>query len=185
MWDIVAVYTIPGEISWVPVTKIVYVLESAVDSDCGEIVKYSDWSDGTWWIETNGGGWESDITEKFEISSAEILTSNSNPVTLIPAPWAWKGILITWVPYVRYTFWWVAYATNISAHIRYNSDSNAPILPNIFLWSWSSFSMGFIQQLWMNINIDNMPVTFITASWNPTAWNWTIAAYITYRIIDL
>lgn len=53
MWDIVWVYTIKWEIGGNPVTKIVYVLNWSLDasSDCGEITKYSDGSDGTGRVE--------------------------------------------------------------------------------------------------------------------------------------
>lgn len=53
MGDIVAVYTIKWEISWSPVTKIVYVFNGSLDSDlwCAEQVRYSDGSDGTGRVE--------------------------------------------------------------------------------------------------------------------------------------
>lgn len=101
MGDIIAVYTIPWEIGWVAVTKIVYVLNSALDTDCGEITKYSDWSDGTGWIATNGGG--GPLSMSMSLTPAQLNDLNANPITFIPAPGPNKFINIHRVA-ATYTF---------------------------------------------------------------------------------
>lgn len=130
-------------------------------------------------INDPAGSWGWPITTKISLSSAQILDSNSTPITLIPAPWAGKVIAITDM-YAYQIYWWVTYATNVTGEIKQWSQVQA----NVF-WNYAS---TWIRRYWISAafnSVENTALVLQTAWWNPTAGNWTTDIYITYSILDL
>jgi hypothetical protein len=119
------------------------------------------------------------------IATADVLTLNWTAVELIPAPWAWKAIIvdrITWTV----DYWSAAYATNTTLEFRYwtaTTKVSADITSLLTATADACVSVWWLEAQLVNAINDNVKVN--VATWNPTAWNSDIKLNITYRIVSI
>jgi hypothetical protein len=134
-------------------------------------------------IETvNVGAVSEEITFDITIPSAQILTSNTSPVTILPAPGANKAIIIDSI-IVTMAAGGTPYATNTSGFVIYNNGPQSVgtlVLDELpgriikMLYSTGNDSIAF-----------NEHVYYITSEGNPTAGDGDMRLIGKYRIIDL
>lgn len=122
------------------------------------------------------------------MTSAQILNSNTTPVTLIAAPGAGKYIqLISVVCHSK--FLTAAYATNLAGRLRYVGST--PVIVSftaglILGQAISVFIEGVMQITTTGAStFTNSAVEYFTATGNPTAGGGSFQWYITYLILDV
>jgi hypothetical protein len=130
------------------------------------------------------------ITLEVDVSSAQILNSNSVPVALVAAPGANKFIRVIDIA-IRYTFVSAAYATNTNLLFMYSALVAAAVdaQPSSVLTQTNNriFMTGGISPTGTPqgyINLDNQGIVLYTQTGNPTAGSGTIKVFITYKILD-
>lgn len=136
---------------------------------------------------SSGGGNSLLMTTKVSLSSAQILTLNTIPVQLLPAPGA--GLYYDVVDCIGfYTFGGTAYATNINFSIVYNNlTSNLALFSNSALINQTAnrklkFAAGTITGS-LSAYSTNAPLVAQVATGNPTAGNGTVDIYLLYDIV--
>jgi hypothetical protein len=122
---------------------------------------------------------------KKTITSAQILNSNSVPVTLIPAPGAGKVIFVQSAIF-KYVYGSSVYTTNTTTNIRLGAFT---------LWTSGTAIQGgtdyvnFVNMIptsTVGSSLpENQPILFNTSTGNPTGGDGTIDLYITYITITL
>jgi len=167
--------TINGESSYV------------IDEDYGAVSLYTVGATTTWFTSSNSN--EGPIKyASLSIATADVLTLNSVPKEIIPAPGAGKIILILSAD-AFLGFNSIAYATNTTLQLRYNfaaavvassasflAVTNSPCKP--ILRTYNS-GVGTFQA------ISNTSVLVDVATGDPTAGNSDIKVMVSYRIVDL
>jgi hypothetical protein len=124
------------------------------------------------------------FTKKVSITSAQILDSYTTPIELIPAQGAGTTIEVISCTSL-FTFNTIAYATNTSAKIFYDSDTASGVFGTFDL-TYSATAYQFFVNGGPSISdIDNNAIIFMTETGNPTAGDGTIDIYLTYRVITL
>jgi hypothetical protein len=130
------------------------------------------------------------ITLEVDVSSAQILNSNSVPVVLIAAPGANKFLRIVDIA-MRYTFVSAAYATNTNLLFMYSALVAAAVdaQPSSVLTQVNDrvFMTGGISPTGVPQGyngLTNQGLVLYTQTGNPTAGSGTIKVFITYKIID-
>lgn len=116
------------------------------------------------------------------ISSAEILTANASPVTLVAAPGS--GIVILpFAFFFKLDYNSAAYATNITCRVELGNtvvtNNNAVLLPAT-ADTWSHMTM--IDNTGLTSSIENTALTFKVITGNPTAGNSPIYYTVLYAI---
>lgn len=122
------------------------------------------------------------------VSSSQILNSNTTPITIIPSPGSGKFINVLSMQ-VFFDYNSIAYASNVSMFFRYAGTSTsintaamniAQTVDKIFRFAVNANGTGE-----SDTGIVNQPVTLSTQTGNPTAGNSTLKVYIAYEIITL
>ncbi len=123
------------------------------------------------------------------ISSSQILNSNTTPVVLVPAPGSGKVIQIISISW-RWIWNSIPYATNISGWVGYEAGMSFNYINTTpFPLSLNSDSYGFVLADvggYSNLSdFENKGIIFQTGTGNPTAGNSSMVFYVTYKIITL
>lgn len=132
-------------------------------------------------------------TEKV-LTSSDVLDLNWTPIQIIPAPWAWKAIIVEKV-IASIDFNSAVYATNTDLEIKYDNATagdagwnevtmasldaillaNADTI-NVVSWLWQADETSLAINKW---------VTAKVATGNPTAWDSPLKLVVFYRIVTL
>lgn len=119
-----------------------------------------------------------------EVSSAEILTSNADPVVLVSAPNASYFIQVV-SAVVDFEYSGTAYATNTTANLGYGDGT-------VLLKDSISLAVTADQVTSLNgavngtrANTKGQDLVLKTATGNPTAGTGTMKIYVQYRLINL
>lgn len=133
------------------------------------------------WSPSSSGG---SLNTRVFISSAQILTSNSVPVELIPAPGTGKFIQVLQISYT-YTFNTTTYNTSGEGGITLGTGgslmSQVDFSASNNLYS-SSFTVAGNEQ---TQTIENVPLLLTTQGGDPTDGDGTATLYIAYQIVSL
>ena len=123
---------------------------------------------------------------KKTITSAEILTSYTAPVELIPAPGSGKLLLVQ-SAIIRYIPGGSTYSTNIITNIRYGNALSLYTNPNsLGQSSENAIITNMLPSTTTSAALPtNSPLLFQTSNGNPTAGDGTIYLYLTYTIVTL
>jgi hypothetical protein len=122
-------------------------------------------------------------TTKVSVSSQSILTGNTVPVEILPAPGSNKFIQLLSLT-VRKNFYTTAYDANLEGNL---TIAGSKITSPIFLdYSLNEFDYNIPQDL-TSYTYDSIQdkAIFFQTSFNPVAGNGNIDLYITYQIINL
>jgi|SRR5690606_1362844 len=129
-------------------------------------------------LELIGGGSRTLSTTK-TISSAEILSSNTSPIELLPEISIEAGYEILSIQ-CKYTYNGVKYTTNLDAEIKFHNSASLISIIDL------AFAENRIEYLDVNkAALGGLPVVFQTRGGNPNAGNGTIELTIEYKIIEL
>jgi hypothetical protein len=117
------------------------------------------------------------------ISSAQILTLNSNPVQLIPAPGA--GLIIEVVSAAVRVFGGAPYATNTNLQLKSGIGPSwqCDCLASSLERRYSFDQIPLVSELFNQLGV-NTALTIAVENADPTAGNFAIEVYVLYRIIE-
>ena len=120
------------------------------------------------------------------VSSAELLSINSTPKTLIAAQGA-NTVIVVHRAYAQYTFVSTQYATDVSLQVRYSGTSVNAISGNLALDDASSTKYLFNPNAQSSItsSLSNVAIVATTPTANPTAGDGTVKYWIEYTVIDV
>lgn len=123
-------------------------------------------------------------TDKITITSAEILTGNTSPVTILPSPWVNKIYDIK-VVLERIENVVTPYATNTTSYISYAGQGigNAIALDTALLPS--AVDVMVVPTGNAVVPLANTAITWIVDTGNPTAWDGNLEITIQYKIINI
>jgi len=119
------------------------------------------------------------LSASIEVSSAEILDMNSNPIEIIASPWAGKYIDVLSIN-VKRVFDTTAYDTNVAGEFYIGSGGK--------LWD---LDLSFSASDLLRIGIDEWetlpdePITLTESTGDPATWDGTLKIDISYRIVSL
>jgi hypothetical protein len=141
------------------------------------------------WVSTVGGGGAFYNTFRVALTSAQILSLNSTPIILAPAPGTGKAIEFVG-GFARLIFNTTAYATNTVLQIvtdtanefqATNLDTLASTVTRACIFTLDGYSATTNQtQI-----VENKALTLIASTGNPTAGDGTLVVYGTYKIWTL
>lgn len=140
-----------------------------------------------YYISGSGGGSVRQL--KRTLSSAEVLTLNSNPITLLAAPGVGTAYDVFSV-LARMNFSGAAYTTNTNLRVKYSTSTSQVIANSSVILTqttsarWgrmgnAAFASGSIQYA------ENDSVIVDVATGNPTAGGGTVDIFIAYMILAL
>lgn len=134
------------------------------------------------------------LSRTINLTNAQIKALNTTPQVLVPAPWAWKAIVVQEV-ISALDYATAAFDTNTDLEIRYDwteawdgagAEATMDSLDAILLltadaiyrtpWLWASADTALTI---------NKGITAIVASGNPATWGWTLRLTVFYRIVSL
>ena len=126
------------------------------------------------------------LSTEIDITSAEILTSNTTPITLIPAPAAGFFLDIISVS-AKVSYGTVAYSTHNTSLFKINGTSSPlfvttnllPAITNIFAKLIPSTLTGSTHYK------EQSPLEFSTSVGDPTAGDSDFKIYISYRVVPV
>lgn len=124
--------------------------------------------------------------KKTTITSDQIKALFTTPISIVPAPWAWKVVQICSIT-ATMTYVSSAYATQTTLEFRHTN------------WAWSKVSADIASLLnatatkvqsveWIEAEHTltvNAPIVACVPTANPTAWDSDIKVTVAYRIITL
>ena len=126
------------------------------------------------------------LTTTTVITSAQVLTSFTTPIELVPAPWAWKAIRVeSIIATVDYNS--AAYATNTTLEARYTNWSGTKVSADI-AWLLTATADKYVSVGGLEAELvltANAPVVVRTATGNPATGNSPITVTVNYRIVSL
>lgn len=118
---------------------------------------------------------------KVTIPTADILTSNVTPITVIANPGANKLVQVYRVVY-QFNYQTTPYATNTVANLAFLTDASA--FGTIDLDKTDSNFYGTSAQI-TTFGAANTGIKFFTTTGNPTAGDSDLNLWISYSIIDV
>lgn len=126
------------------------------------------------------------ITVKTSVSSAEILTMFSSPITLVNAPGAGRYVNLISVAF-RLNFATIAYATNYQIRLQIGSVGPLVAVNNILAQGSTFFMVSQTMDLGNSGSPDwvNAILTAKVIDGNPTTGDSSLDIYTTYNIITL
>lgn len=127
-------------------------------------------------------------TAEIDISSAEILSSNSVPIPIIAAPGSNKIVRVIEVA-LKYTFVSAAYATNTNIVFIYDGLVVGAVQSQPSLVIAQTNDRFFITDGIAGVSqgynaLDNQGVVLYTTTGDPTAGSGTLKCFVTYKIVD-
>lgn len=120
------------------------------------------------------------------LTSAQVLASNTTPITLVPAPGAWKAVHVESIVWsVDYNS--AAYATNTTMEARYTDGSGTKVTADIT--SLLTATADTILSVWgieaQLVLTQNAPVVIRTATGNPATGNSPVTFTVFYRVVSV
>lgn len=141
--------------------------------------------------QTAGSSTSSDIdawviqTLTTTITSAQILALNTTAKEIIPAPWAWKVVIVDKV-IATIDYGTATYATNTTLEVRYGTATTkvtADIAWLLTATADKAVSVGGIEAELVTAINDNVKVNVATG--NPITWDSNIKITAVYRVISI
>ena len=131
-------------------------------------------------------GNEAAQVEKVEVTSAELLASNTTPVTLLSAPGAGKYLVVDSITgFVDFNS--AAYDTNTTLEFRYTDESGAKVATD------SAVLLPSTADTVVNVGgveaevtaVANAPVVLATATGDPANGDSPMTFFVKYRVVSL
>ena len=117
------------------------------------------------------------------ISSAQLLSSFTTPIQLVPAQGAGNVIIPVQIV-ISLTYGGTAYTGNTTTQIQLNGTNVASVSGFIGNSSNTFINMD-LPQVALGSASGNVPLNFTTATGNPSAGNGTLKVFVLYRLITL
>jgi len=128
------------------------------------------------------------VTRKVSLSSTQILSVNSIPIELLPAPGTGKTYAILEVQ-LKLNYGTATYAGGTTINIQF-ANAGLTILSQATILASTTSRMGIMSRTATSGAIatqylENTAVYITTAASNPTTGDGTLDVYVTYKIITL
>lgn len=116
------------------------------------------------------------------MNSAAILSANSSPITLIPAPGS--GLVVLPIQYFfKLDYNSVAYATNTTFRIYLNGNDMSGSISTLLTATADTWRFDLPSEFTTTTSPENAALVFQVDSGNPTSGNSTIDWTVIYRIV--